>query len=458
MGNSTKNKHFDPVCRPQAADQSIARPTVKGVSIDSPDTHLMDDGFSIKKNPDGWTVKVSIVDLPDLVAAYPDLEAAAREKGEEHRDEAGQLQRIFPYDFLIRRASFAENTLRPAVTFEINLDHALNVTGKKIYKSMFNNLMKMDTEQVVQMIRDKTDDLLLDWSSFAKRLDKKNNSSMAGLGDNIAGGHLADIQKTVASVEYVSKIQRKSADVIVHEVMRLANQVAADYMKENNLTAPFRDKHNGKVVSTSVSRDLKFDQACNIWAEEMIASLSAQLPSYARLTSPMRHYDDYLTLKILDRHLDGVTGDSPLCDESRVIANKFNSFNKPDNPELYIPTWERLHKKGAQVRPGQDRNSMVFKLHDICHKNHWQPPLIAEREISVDGRLMYFAVVGKKNFESYSCNVQAVSDNRGTARETAALRMIFRLNDTYPGVIPMEQFEKYRKPERIDTDDKPSGP
>ncbi|HEY8189556.1 MAG TPA: RNB domain-containing ribonuclease, partial [Micavibrio sp.] len=84
------------------------RARVSGVTIDSAKTRVIDDGISVRQQGKGWVIEVSIADVPAMVPEGSILEDKARDLGYERKGLDGEVERIFPWEFLVNHVSLKE--------------------------------------------------------------------------------------------------------------------------------------------------------------------------------------------------------------------------------------------------------------------------------------------------------------------------------------------------------------
>lgn len=223
---------------------------------------------------------------------------------------------------------------------------------------------------------------------------------------------------------------------LIHEAMRLANEVATDFLTKSQLDGPFKPAR-GEVDVVRVTKNHDFDKVCNTLAWRVVDDMCRQTVSLVHVTSPMREYKHFLGLKIIGRELDGLGFDPSLKRQALQISEQFNAKAAEIKPEILSDQWQgrwadHFHNQsrqgyGVEKIPG----SQAKKLKDLCKDRGWDRPLFAERRLMMGGTKVMMAAL---NFSGPvgDCRVWAVSANAEQALEMAAYRLLQILEKDYP--------------------------
>lgn len=408
-----------------------SRRHIKGITIDKPDARILDDGFFIARLDDGWTVDVSIADVPAMVPEQHDMEYAARKMGYER----SARERLFPYGFLLNYVSLQHQQKRPAVTFTIELDRDLNIRSYGAARTVFENLKQCNDQDITQQLAIKNPDVEM-WVDLGQRLYARRMSDMGRACDRI----VANDNLALPSEPAVHDHPGREGGALVHEMMRLANLVATQLLKDKGLVAPFKNA-SGVVDIVRVSADFRFDQECNRLALDTVAGIVKDTPSYAHISSPMREYKDFLGLKILTRDLDGRAqqdGDQKLA---RRLSDEFNArAAQPPKIDMLSPQWMEIwsHYRATQ-NPSthqaieHDPTTHIGSLRRHCKEQGWRMPKMAERRLLMNGTQS--TLIALRCGEAGGLTTYAVHHNPDAALDLAAARLKRKMEDT-PQIKP----------------------
>lgn len=413
--------------------RSNARPRLWGITIDPASARVLDDGIFITKKPDGWKVDVSIADLPAMIPDKSDVEHTAR-KIQYERKGPGGMMRVFPYGFLLNYVSLQQGEERPAVTFSIMLDEDLNIVKYDINRTIFLNKKQCNDNDIESELRKGNADLR-DWVDLGKNLHKKRQQETAAACDAIMANDPVPLSEKPGS----TALTGNEGHELVHEAMRLANQVASDFLTKNRIDGPFKPAR-GEVDVVRVTKNFDFDKACNKLAWDIVNDMCAKIAPSVHVTSPMREYKQYLGLKIVGRAVDGFEADESLNRQAVQITEHFNERAKEITHPILSDQWQDQWAEHLRYRNQhgydieKDPASMTKALKDLCQKQGWGRPLIAERRLMLNGTDVRLSVV---NFTgpAGTRQVLAVHSDPEQALEMAACRMLRVLEKDYPGKV-----------------------
>lgn len=399
-----------------------SRPVQEGITIDFPGTYIIDDGLWVQPhNKDGWCITASIADLPAMIPQESRLESFARARMEEDNTSWGPVRRIWPVDFMkdfVSLRMFEDRAARPAITFTTILDRNMNVQNCKIRRTAFVN-RGQHTDGSFRSYKDFSQQMILEWRRLARGLYQKR---CRDLGYQFDSRICSDAQ---APLTHLTKDNGDMEDgkLLVHEVMRLTNRMAAEYFNKHGLVVPFKSQNAG-IRATLVSPCYEFDMAANSMCIKLLQDMTENGLPYVHLNSPMRKYSDYLALKVLGEHLSGRSQSAQTRNEVQSLSPVFRRHAKvPDF--LLQPRWQKQWK-------GQLCNQLPWHPHPIprqqesydlvktCKKMQVGAPLMAEREIMMQGTVLYFTAL---QVADERLRTWAVSHNADQAAERAAERM-----------------------------------
>lgn len=400
-----------------------SRPIQTGITIDPAGTYIIDDGLWVRPhNKDGWHITASIADLPSVIPHGSHLEATARARMEEDVTGRGPVRRIWPVSFIEKFVSlraFESQAARPAITFTMILDKDLDVQHCKIRRTAFVN-QGQHTDGSFHSYKDFTPQMVSQWQRLARGLYQKRCREL---------GHQFDSYIVPDAAPPSTRITKdngnmKDGNLLVHEVMRLTNRMATEYFREHDLAVPFKNQ-KASIRATLVSPRYEFDMAANRMCIKLLEHMLENELPYVHLNSPMRKYGDYLAMKVLGTHLSGRPQYPEVRDEIGDLSSVFNRHAARVPDFLLQQRWKAEWKGQLRYQtpwrphpiPGQHES---YELMKACKDMNMDAPLIAEREIMVQGTVLYFTSmqVADERMRSW-----AVSHNAEQAMERAAGRM-----------------------------------
>lgn len=412
---------FDP--RRQLDTALRSRPLQEGITIDPAGTYIIDDGLWVRPhNKDGWHITTSIADLPSIIPHGSRLESAARSRMEEDVTGRGPVRRIWPVNFIERFASlraYENHAARPAITFTMILDKNLDVQHCKIRRTAFIN-HGQHTDGSFHGYKDFTPQMVSQWQRLARGLYQKRCREL---------GHQFDSYITPDAERPDTRLTKdhgnmKDGNLLVHEVMRLTNRLATEYFREHDLAVPFKSQ-KASIRATLVSPRYEFDLAANRMCIKLLEHMLENELPYVHLNSPMRKYGDYLAMKVLGTHLSGRPQYPGLRDEIGDLSSVFNRHAARVPDFLLQQRWKSEWQGQARHQmpwhphpiPGQQQG---YNLVKACQEMQLGTPLVAEREIMLQGAVLYFTSMQVQDERMRSW---AVSHNAEQSLESAAGRM-----------------------------------
>ena len=420
-----------------------SRPIEQGITIDPAGTRIIDDGLWIRPLNTGWVLKTHIADVPAMIPDNNILEQVARMRKAEKDLGKHDILRMFPGSFLDRYVSLHEGQARPAITFRIELDRNFSVRHYKISRTAFTSSHQCDYSPLRGQFNIKREDAH-EWKNLANGLLFSRQKNLAHEGDVLASGNAS----SPASRHCNQHLDETFAQRLVHEAMLLTNMVALDFFKKNNVKAP--TKIRGVYIEpTSISPDFAFDLACNKLCWNVLHHLDSQKNDYVRLTSPMRNFRDYATLKLLGNILSKKESSLRMQDDVANFTEKFNA-NASHQSEMMISgnwrnAWKRQMDHGGLTAKETYKNALNAGFHtataalaNFCHQQNLLKPMIAERELMLQGTRLFFAGMnfhGPKDM-GRDKQVWAISHDREMALEMAAHRMLLLLSPQTPSAAP----------------------
>ena len=420
------------------------RPKAEGVTIDPPQTQLIDDGFWIEKNArtGGWSVKTYIADVPAFLPPESPLAKAAKKKFNDPQNILEQkespLLSNFPKSFLEKFVSLHEGKTRPVVAFHMELSAEGALLSYKITREVFTNLRKCNHTPLQTQFAPLAD-VANDWYKLAHKMQESRLNGMADEVDKIVNPH----QPGLKLWSRVHKPNHPS-ELLVQELMRLTNTVAAHYMKKHHLPMPAKSPSSYSETLFK-SKDPLFESATDALYDNVIQKHQTRKIPKMRLSSPMRIYGDYIAIQILTRHLDGLPKSAGLAREAKRLSSVFNKAAQGHPSGENKPT-ERYgkaqrgndHPFNYLTKHPDDKQS--WALMTLASDKRWRRPDVTIRKIYVQGGFFYLVGVQQKAGAAKDATAQGwgVALNYENAREQASFRVLERLNTLAPPPQPKQ--------------------
>lgn len=405
-----------------------------GITVDPARTSLIDDGIWIEKNPSGrgWIIRTYIADVPAMVPDENQFIRGSRRNPSEGRKqgrpqgENNDLLRNFSNNFLGQYISLNQGKTRPVVAFTMHVSDQGELQSYKIDRKAFTSLRKCHTGQLQRQFKSVAGDVD-GWYRLAYRMQDSRLHAMAADCDRIAApGSSVRMRR--------ARIVRPSAqqsEVLVQELMRLTNAVASDYLRNHNLTVPYKYQPSYFITQT-VSEDKAFDDECDRKCQAIIDAYTARKAPKIRLSSPMRIHSDYITMQILVQHMAGREISPVLKKEAQRLSAIFRMAANDNVSTRTHPDWATQKLVQGCQHPfdtlsAQRGDIHSTKLDRLSRERGWERPDVAVRKLYVQGGYCYLVGIQLRatGDPSGECNrTWASALKYHDAREMAAQRLL----------------------------------
>jgi len=292
------------------------RPEVKGITIDSPDPHEMDDAFSIQEVPGGYIARVSIADPAALVPINSRIDKEACERGASLYLENGYVP-MLPQE-IIEQTTLTEGKPRLALTVTMAFNHEGQRLSTDVAETVFTNQKVMDCYEADEAMKSKSGDPqlvenLINGAKLAKTLYKLRRKQGAITLFDIDDGLVVAENGFVARAD---DFEQCASYQIVRELMVATNTAIAKYMRNRGPVlfrchlaaedAPDRERmvrifHQYRVSAEEGRIRAKvgswFGEA--YYSPENDGHVGLGLAAYVHFTSPIRRYPDLMLHRIL---------------------------------------------------------------------------------------------------------------------------------------------------------------
>lgn len=241
------------------------RELTRALAIDPFDAHILDDGINLRWNKNTYRVSVSVPDFSDLIDLHSALDVEARRRVVSYHN-GDQMVPIFPNQV---RKHLCLHAHRPCPTLTIT-----------------TTLNRADLEIIDVDVRE------------TRVQDPKTLSYRRS--DRILENRKHPLHKMLREAHFLAKnlaCKRKNTEVrsvdshgMVKEFMILTNQAVASWFIANNRRAVFRHLAHSGAAQAGRPRYRYVPYNC----PDPISGFEP----YARLTSPLQRYPDFLNLRI----------------------------------------------------------------------------------------------------------------------------------------------------------------
>jgi len=313
------------------------------VTIDSATTLDIDDAIHVSKTDSGYTIMIAIANPAKQVQIDSTEDRQARLAGATAyiRDKA--VRRMLPVHISEDQASLNAGKARNALILEINLSADLETQSIQIHADKIQVAHKISYDQITKILSDTEHparEMLALSANIAKALlqSRRNHGAMA----------LFDMARLIMTDEEGNIRQLKSPEetignIIVQEMMILANTLVARYMIENDIPGVYRN-HQPKNAAPSaeslvetlegwlnsknydeetVKEQFKAIAGKASYASTVTGHYGLNLPYYLHMTSPLRRYADLANSRQILAFLNKEEFPYSL-EELRVMSNDLN--------------------------------------------------------------------------------------------------------------------------------------
>ena len=274
-------------------------------SIDDPDTTEIDDALAWRAVDEGFELAVHIADASALVT--PDLEHLEKEI-------RYRATSVYLPDFKVRMVpevlsddalSLKQGVKRPAFTFLIKIDEKGKLLEAKVQTSVIQVEERLDYDTADQRVADGEEY----WAGFARIAEMLKTQREANGAVNLPFPRM-EVVLNGDEILLVPDERGSASQTIVSEMMILANRVAAEYLRDNELPAIYRSQ---KAPDPPIEMRDEW-RPHHLYEARRSFSRSAQgfepllhsglgLDAYVQATSPIRRYRDLVLQRQIKHHL-----------------------------------------------------------------------------------------------------------------------------------------------------------
>lgn len=291
---------------------------LKTITIDSALTRDYDDALSLRAVGEGrWELGVHIADAAAFVLPGDALDEEALERASSLYLPDTRIP-MLPTSLSEGVCSLRAREDRLALSFLVTLDEDANVMHREIVTSVVNIDTQMTYQEVNQQLDQ--DDFLQGLHRFSLKLQRRRLDQGAII---LPLPELLVVVKPDGMIQVTRQEKETPSQVIVSELMILANEIAACFFAEQNLPAIFRSQDECRPETNPVASDYElfhvYRQRRLFVRAELVTRprphCSVGVQHYTSITSPIRRYVDLLVQRQVKHVLE--TG-SPLYSEEEL--------------------------------------------------------------------------------------------------------------------------------------------
>lgn len=294
------------------------------ITIDGAKTNLFDDAFYILELPNGnYKLYIHIVDIPSYIKKTSNINNEAYLRGETLYLQDCSVPMI-PDEITTFMCSLNKNSIKNAITYEINLDSNFDFIGNnildylKIYKSLICIKENYSYQWADRLIKDENDNnILFDAYLITDKLKRENASK------EIYRNIQNRLDRLNYSVEPKESTLNNLSASIIQELMILVNHLTAEYFTQIDM--PFMYRNSKRLSKEELNDKLKmyYDyinsnklhlnelNCSNVRNIADILSRTAyysianeghfglNMNTYSHSSSPMRRYADIISQRLI---------------------------------------------------------------------------------------------------------------------------------------------------------------
>lgn len=294
------------------------------ITIDGAKTNLFDDAFYILELPNGnYKLYIHIVDIPSYIKKTSNINNEAYLRGETLYLQDCSVPMI-PDEITTFMCSLNKNSIKNAITYEINLDSNFDFIGNnildylKIYKSLICIKENYSYQWADRLIKNENDNNILFNAYLITDKLKRENASKE-IYRNIQNR----LDRLNYSVEPKESTLNNLSASIIQELMILVNHLTAEYFMQIDM--PFMYRNSKRLSKEELNDKLKmyYDyidsnklhlnelNCSNVRNIADILSRTAyysidneghfglNMNTYSHSSSPMRRYADIISQRLI---------------------------------------------------------------------------------------------------------------------------------------------------------------
>lgn len=308
----------------QNLDNRVDLTQQNAITIDGAKTNLFDDAFYVLELPNGnYKLYIHIVDIPSYIKKTSNINNEAYLRGETLYLQDCIVPMI-PDEITTFMCSLNKNSIKNAITYEINLDSNFDFIGNnildylKIYKSLICIKENYSYQWADRLIKDENgNNILFNAYLITDKLKRENASK------EIYRNIQNRLDRLNYSVEPKESTMNNLSASIIQELMILVNHLTAEYF--THIDMPFMYRNSKRLSKEELNDKLKmyYDyinsnklhlnelNSSNVRNIADILSRTAyysidneghfglNMDTYSHSSSPMRRYADIISQRLI---------------------------------------------------------------------------------------------------------------------------------------------------------------
>lgn len=308
----------------QNLDNRVDLTQQNAITIDGAKTNLFDDAFYVLELPNGnYKLYIHIVDIPSYIKKTSNINNEAYLRGETLYLQDCIVPMI-PDEITTFMCSLNKNSIKNAITYEINLDSNFDFIGNnildylKIYKSLICIKENYSYQWADRLIKDENgNNILFNAYLITDKLKRENASK------EIYRNIQNRLDRLNYSVEPKESTMNNLSASIIQELMILVNHLTAEYF--THIDMPFMYRNSKRLSKEELNDKLKmyYDyinsnkfhlnelNSSNVRNIADILSRTAyysidneghfglNMNTYSHSSSPMRRYADIISQRLI---------------------------------------------------------------------------------------------------------------------------------------------------------------
>lgn len=356
----------------QNLDNRVDLTQQNAITIDGAKTNLFDDAFYVLELPNGnYKLYIHIVDIPSYIKKTSNINNEAYLRGETLYLQDCIVPMI-PDEITTFMCSLNKNSIKNAITYEINLDSNFDFIGNnildylKIYKSLICIKENYSYQWADRLIKDENgNNILFNAYLITDKLKRENASK------EIYRNIQNRLDRLNYSVEPKESTMNNLSASIIQELMILVNHLTAEYF--THIDMPFMYRNSKRLSKEELNDKLKmyYDyinsnkfhlnelNSSNVRNIADILSRTAyysidneghfglNMDTYSHSSSPMRRYADIISQRLIyDFIFNNYLNNSLIYKWEEEIEETSKHLNeKESNNEMFEAEYNFLIKR-----------------------------------------------------------------------------------------------------------------
>ena len=308
----------------QNLDNRVDLTQQNAITIDGAKTNLFDDAFYVLELPNGnYKLYIHIVDIPSYIKKTSNINNEAYLRGETLYLQDCIVPMI-PDEITTFMCSLNKNSIKNAITYEINLDSNFDFIGNnildylKIYKSLICIKENYSYQWADRLIKDENGNNIL-FNAYLITDKLKCENASKEIYRNIQNR----LDRLNYSVEPKESTMNNLSASIIQELMILVNHLTAEYFTHIDMPFMYRNSkrlskeelndklkmyydyinsnkfHLNELNSTNVRNIADILSRTAYYSIDNAGHFGLNMDTYSHSSSPMRRYADIISQRLI---------------------------------------------------------------------------------------------------------------------------------------------------------------